>query len=154
MKLLSDEHRRTHLLVESTLVQLMAWCCQVMIHYLSHCWPRSATPYGITRPPWVKCTHICWLSLRVLVEFIYGAWNLPPLSENDLGAFHTLELMLIYCQNQVNTMAVDALALCSTRSSAAMVFTLYDKQVFVFQDEEFHLLVPSQTLIRVEFFWG
>ena len=37
---------------QSTLVQLMAWCRQATSHYLSRCWPRSLSPYGITRPHW------------------------------------------------------------------------------------------------------
>ena len=32
----------------------MAWCHQATSHYLSQCWPRSMSPYGITRPQWVK----------------------------------------------------------------------------------------------------
>ena len=35
---------------QSTLVQVMAWCRQATSHYLSQCWPRSLTPYGVTRP--------------------------------------------------------------------------------------------------------
>ena len=30
---------------KSTLVQVMAWCCQATSHYLSQCWPRSVSPY-------------------------------------------------------------------------------------------------------------
>ena len=50
---------------KSTLVQAMAWCRQATSHYLNQCWPRSPTPYGATRPQWVKelwCTpriHQC-----------------------------------------------------------------------------------------------
>ena len=33
----------------------MAWCRQATSHYLSQCWPRSMSPYGVTRPQWVKC---------------------------------------------------------------------------------------------------
>ena len=37
----------------------MAWCHQATSHYLSQCWPRSISPYGITRPQWVnKCLFI------------------------------------------------------------------------------------------------
>ena len=47
---------------KSTLVQVMAWCRQATNHYLSQCWPRSLSPYGVTRPQWVKvpmrCHHI------------------------------------------------------------------------------------------------
>ena len=28
----------------------MAWCCQETSHYLSQCWPRSMTPYGVNKP--------------------------------------------------------------------------------------------------------
>ena len=32
----------------------MAWCRQATSHYLSQCWPRSVSPYGITRAQCVK----------------------------------------------------------------------------------------------------
>ena len=35
----------------------MAWCHQAPSHYLSQCWPRSLSPYGVTRPQWVKSSH-------------------------------------------------------------------------------------------------
>ena len=38
---------------QSTLVQVMAWCRQATSHYLSQCWPRSLSPYGVTRPQWI-----------------------------------------------------------------------------------------------------
>ena len=38
----------------STLVQVMAWCSQATSHYLSQCWPRFMSPYGVIRPQWVK----------------------------------------------------------------------------------------------------
>ena len=44
---------------KSTLVQVMAWCRQATSHYLSQCWPRSLSPYGVTRPQWV---NIKWKS--------------------------------------------------------------------------------------------
>ena len=40
---------------KSTLVQVMAWCRQATSHYyLSQWWPRSLSPYCVTRPQWVK----------------------------------------------------------------------------------------------------
>ena len=44
---------------KSTLVQVMAWCRQATSHYLSQCWPRFMSPYGVTRPQWAK---IPWTS--------------------------------------------------------------------------------------------
>ena len=38
----------------------MAWCHLATSHYLSHCWPRSASPYGITRPQWFKQSKYYW----------------------------------------------------------------------------------------------
>ena len=39
---------------QSTLVQVMVWCRQATSHYLSQCWLRSMSPYGISRPQWVN----------------------------------------------------------------------------------------------------
>ena len=39
---------------KSTLVQVMVWCLQAPNHYLSQYWPGFVSPYGITRPQWVK----------------------------------------------------------------------------------------------------
>ena len=51
---------------KSTLVQAMAWCHQVTSHYLSQCWPRSLSPYGISRSQWVNPlkagTRIFWVN--------------------------------------------------------------------------------------------
>ena len=38
----------------STLVQVMAWCRQAISHYLRQCWPRSISPYGVSKP---QCVH-------------------------------------------------------------------------------------------------
>ena len=32
----------------------MAWCHQATSHYLSQCWPRSLSPYGVSRSQWVN----------------------------------------------------------------------------------------------------
>ena len=40
---------------ESTLAQVMAWCCQATSHYLNQCWHNYISPYDITRDQWV--TH-------------------------------------------------------------------------------------------------
>ena len=50
---------------QSTLVQVMAWCRQSTSHYLSQCWHRSLSPYGLTRP---QC-KIAKLSLLCISYF-------------------------------------------------------------------------------------
>ena len=42
---------------QSTLVRVMAWYHRATSHYLSQCWPRSLSPYDVTRPQWVKKTN-------------------------------------------------------------------------------------------------
>ena len=48
---------------KSTLVQVMAWCHQATSHYLSQCWPSSLSPYGVTRPQWVKELNNAYVEL-------------------------------------------------------------------------------------------
>ena len=49
---------------ESTLAQVITWCCQATTHYLSQCWPRSMSPHDISRPQWVNS----------LLLFAYWSW--------------------------------------------------------------------------------
>ena len=77
---------------ESTLVLVMAWCRQATSHYLSQCWLRSMSPYGIIRPRWMKkrCLYSLpssrcsggqpavpggWLEGRSTDLENYGKWN-------------------------------------------------------------------------------
>ena len=39
---------------KSTLVQVMACCLTAPSHYLNQCWPKSLSPYGVTRLQWVN----------------------------------------------------------------------------------------------------
>ena len=53
---------------KSTLIQVMAWCCQATSHYLSQCWPRSTSPYGVIRPQWVNHHLHTYLQIHVAME--------------------------------------------------------------------------------------
>ena len=48
-------------------VQVMAWCRQATSHYLSQCWPRSLSPYGVTRPQWVL-THLLFDKMAAISQ--------------------------------------------------------------------------------------
>ena len=39
---------------KTALVQVMAWCHQASSHHLNQCWPRSMSPYSVTRPQCVN----------------------------------------------------------------------------------------------------
>ena len=52
---------------KSTLVQVMAWCCQATSHYLSQCWPRSLSPCGVIMPQWVNPCGLLVLDFLGLV---------------------------------------------------------------------------------------
>ena len=53
---------------KSTLVQVMAWCFQSPSHYLSQCWPRSLSPYGVTRPQWVKTAFTVMFMTLIIIQ--------------------------------------------------------------------------------------
>ena len=57
---------------KSTLVQIMAWCCQATSHYLSQCWPRSLSPHHATMPQWIKQIII---SLKVDYKNPFIVWT-------------------------------------------------------------------------------
>ena len=60
----SDVELFEHCDHKSTLVQVMAWCRQARSHYLSQCWPKSLSPYDVTRPQWVNETSVWWLGVK------------------------------------------------------------------------------------------
>ena len=67
---------------KSTLVQVMAWCCQATSLYLNKCWSRSPTPYGVTRPEWVnvgnttmELRHPCLWTSNLNNEISYVAYG-------------------------------------------------------------------------------
>ena len=70
---------------QSTLVQVMAWCRLATSHYLCQCWPRSLSPYGVTRPQWV---NQCWL---VICEVL---WHSPERSLQEMLKLSCLDLKL------------------------------------------------------------
>ena len=50
--------------VKSTLVLVMAWCCEATSHYLIQCWPRGMLPYGVTGPQRVKTEDKADIEMR------------------------------------------------------------------------------------------
>ena len=68
---------------QSTLVHVMAWCRQATSHYVSQCWPRSLSPYGITRPQWVNGAHTqvyqYWMTQFLWLLICSGA-SIPEVS--------------------------------------------------------------------------
>ena len=60
---------------KSTLVLVMAWCHQAPSHYLSQCWPRSLSSYGITRQQWVNY-HNNLITLKCTWSDFFSPWNM------------------------------------------------------------------------------
>ena len=50
VKLLSCECHKIALCHKLTLFRVMAWCRQPTKYHLSQCWPKSVSPYAVTRP--------------------------------------------------------------------------------------------------------
>ena len=109
---------------QSTLVQVMAWCHQATSHYLSQCWPRSLSPYGVTRPKWVKSRHwLIWCRWNYTVNWFEEKCliflHLPLLGWRVLLLWSALSVcpsapqMLIQTKKQRNHQSCTLLALCT-----------------------------------------
>ena len=61
---------------ESTLVHVMVWCHQATSHYVSQCWPRSLSSYGVTRPQRVE--HLVYMPIGHMVLKKLGALQKFP----------------------------------------------------------------------------
>ena len=84
---------------ESTLVdQVMASRSQATKHYLSQCWPRFMSPYGITRPQWVKslsfhinaqesCKVQCCYNVVNFSQNHHNTRHISCLCGRDMGRF-------------------------------------------------------------------
>ena len=75
---------------KSTLVQVMAWCRQATSHYLSQCWPRFMSPYGVTRPQGVD---LILFSNLVHYKCNIFVWNWS----NAMDMCSTLQLLIAWC---------------------------------------------------------
>ena len=73
---------------QSTLVQVMAWCRQATSHYLGQCWPRSLSPYGVTRPQWVNM----WQSITWTKSDQVVWW----LGQNELNNWEIISSKLVF----------------------------------------------------------
>ena len=87
---------------KSTLLQVMAWCRQATSHYLNQCWPRSMSPYGVTRP-------------RPVEEIASVIAHFSPVPELIHMAVHIYIYICIYMSrhNTMNTNTKWVLALFS-----------------------------------------
>ena len=61
---------------KSTLVQVMAWCRQATSQYLSHCWPRSMSPCGATRPQRVQADAIERNLRQAASHYLCQCWSI------------------------------------------------------------------------------
>ena len=111
-----------HICDKSTLVQVTAWCHQATSHYLSQCWPRSLSPYGVTRPQWVNIFLVWyiiilisvylklliinqtnWMTLKTFIQSRHFEWVCPfnSLWSSDGKWWHrsgsTLALVMVCC---------------------------------------------------------
>ena len=85
---------------QSTLVQVMAWYCQTTSHYLSQCWPRSLSLYGVTRPEWVNGDSGRWICQISPIHMYYPVCDstLQNLMLKPTGHWMDCHLhLLIHC---------------------------------------------------------
>ena len=82
---------------KSTLVQVMAWCYHATSHYLSQCWPRSLSPYGVTRPQWVNIVYLkTFYTERILIrKLINLLWPSDTIWRHRSGS--TVAYVMAWC---------------------------------------------------------
>ena len=77
---------------KSTLVNVMAWCCQATSQYLSQCLTIFMSPYGVTRPQWVNNSIILlivtiWRKLTISYWNYYIFLSIQALCQNHLDGY-------------------------------------------------------------------
>ena len=86
--------------LELILVQVMAWSCQATSHYLSQCWPRSLSPYGITRRneltyrPEPNCYHFVDTFSNAFLEWKLIQFSLKCVPKSVLDSESALVLVV------------------------------------------------------------
>ena len=83
---------------KSTLVQVMA-SGQATSHYLSQCWPRSMSPYGVTRLQWVNGTALYAVFefhlKKLLVLQLKCTENKHGVERKSCGTFRSFEKLSV-----------------------------------------------------------
>ena len=90
------------------MAQVMAWCRQATSHYLSQCWPRSTSPYGIASSQWIKwsfpelppgkCLFLCMVALPLGLILMILFNTLRP----KQSALHTTSSKVFLEKNNVD----------------------------------------------------
>ena len=88
-----------------TLVQVMAWCCQVTSHYLSQCYLTSLSPYGVTMPQWVNTLRPEQNDYKVKIQTM----NTRNLWQQFMCNFVLALPLLISCNVQVQVQVQQSL---------------------------------------------
>ena len=141
---------------QSILVQVMAWGRQATSHYLSQCWPKSLSPYGIIRPQWVKhgLTHWPLGDLTVILNkkisnlfywMTYWEFN--------------VKLFSYECHRDIMSTVVQVMAWCHQAASHYLSLwwpSLYRHMVSLAHNELTHIVawwrqMASQNLVIMGF---
>ena len=118
--------------LKSTLVQVMVWCHQAPSHYLSKCWTRSMSPYGIARAQWHddvitwKPFPYYWHFVREICGFLSHKGN-----NVELWCFlccyseQTFKLEFFNPKSKLNKMVLGAMKNCQHTYSLTMGWTIH-----------------------------
>ena len=85
----------------------MAWCHQATGHYLSQYWPRSLSPYDVTRPQWVNL-HILinkWPRIETGVPTTCLLFKVVRWATQDF-AFHYCDVIMGAIASQITSLTI------------------------------------------------
>ena len=126
----------------------MAWCRQAASHYLDQCWPRSPTPYGVTRPNELSY-HYCLYtqengSVLVLFSIDHSSLYTEPLytSMEKLWILPLVSSGCIWKQGFLNNF-------CSWPPEKNSANNCKRSSVRWERDNHFHLIIIAITIIII-----
>ena len=140
---------------KSTLVQVMAWCRQTTSHYLSQCWPRSVSPYGVIRPQWVKAkpheisiVHNLFLSYPIVLKF--GTFLSYPIVLKFGTEYSTCSDIALLCAKLQNDWTTETDVMDEqvfTRFEFEMSFRRIPQWVNLNQNDSLHIFVMLRASV-------
>ena len=86
---------------KSTLVRVMAWCCQATSHYLNQCWPIFSLLYVITRPQGVNSSEkSCPQKNSYTLEILHKWFEKYIMMQYDFLTCHNVNFDWSNCPNK------------------------------------------------------
>ena len=79
---------------KSSLVQVMVWGHQATCHYLSQCWPKSMSSYGVTGTQWAKHGKTSMFKVHLFPSELFTFISNPIIKPRSFNSWHSRKLQI------------------------------------------------------------